>query len=179
MNFSRLPRFNSSFFFPSVLRFAPCRFFLSFFLSFFLPSFLPSVRPSFLPSFLPSVLPSFLPSFLLFLKDLRAPFELVKWVADHGRLPVVSFAAGGVAAPADAALMMQLGMDGVFVGSGIFKSSEPAKRAKAIVEAVTHFNNAKKLAEISMNLGQPMVGITDLVLDPVNFRDREAGEEKK
>jgi pyridoxal 5'-phosphate synthase pdxS subunit len=103
----------------------------------------------------------------------------VKWVADHGRLPVVNFAAGGVATPADAALMMQLGMDGVFVGSGIFKSSEPAKRAKAIVEAVTHFNNPKKLAEISMNLGQPMVGITDLVHDPVNFRDREAGEDKK
>jgi pyridoxal 5'-phosphate synthase pdxS subunit len=84
---------------------------------------------------------------------------LVKETKLLGRLPVVNFAAGGVATPADAALMMQLGVDGVFVGSGIFKSGNPAKRAKAIVEAVTHYNNPEILAEISKNLGEPMVGI--------------------
>jgi pyridoxal 5'-phosphate synthase pdxS subunit len=92
-------------------------------------------------------------------KDLQAPYELVKWVAEHGQLPVVNFAAGGVATPADAALMMQLGSDGVFVGSGIFKSGDPAKRAHAIVQAVTHYTDAAILAQISRNLGQAMVGI--------------------
>jgi pyridoxal 5'-phosphate synthase pdxS subunit len=94
-----------------------------------------------------------------FAKEIRAPFALVKQTAELGRLPVVNFAAGGVATPADAALMMQLGVDGVFVGSGIFKSGDPAKRAYAIVQAVTHYNDAKKLAEVSENLGEPMVGI--------------------
>lgn len=92
-------------------------------------------------------------------KDIQAPYELVKEVAETGRLPVVNFAAGGVATPADAALMMQLGMDGVFVGSGIFKSGDPMKRAKAIVQAVTHYNDPKTLAEVSRNLGEAMVGI--------------------
>ncbi len=92
-------------------------------------------------------------------KNIQSPYDLVVDVARNGRLPVVNFAAGGVATPADAALMMQLGMDGVFVGSGIFKSGDPARRAKAIVEAVTHFNDAKVLAEVSRNLGEPMVGI--------------------
>ncbi|WP_110519125.1 pyridoxal 5'-phosphate synthase lyase subunit PdxS [Herpetosiphon llansteffanensis] len=92
-------------------------------------------------------------------KNLQAPYELVKQIAELGRLPVVNFAAGGIATPADAALMMQLGVDGVFVGSGIFKSGNPAKRAKAIVEATTHFRDAKMLAEISRNLGEAMVGI--------------------
>ncbi len=93
-------------------------------------------------------------------KDLGAPYELVCWVHENGRLPVVNFAAGGVATPADAALMMQLGVDGVFVGSGIFKSGDPQKRAKAIVQAVTHYNNPEILAEISKNIGEPMVGRT-------------------
>lgn len=92
-------------------------------------------------------------------KEIGAPFELVKETADKGRLPVVNFAAGGVATPADAALMMQLGMDGVFVGSGIFKSGNPALRGKAIVEAVTHYNDPKILAEVSKGLGEAMVGI--------------------
>jgi len=92
-------------------------------------------------------------------KEIRAPFHLVKETAELGRLPVVNFAAGGVATPADAALMMQLGVDGVFVGSGIFKSGDPAKRAKAIVEAVTHYNDAEILAKISRNLGEAMVVI--------------------
>jgi pyridoxal 5'-phosphate synthase pdxS subunit len=92
-------------------------------------------------------------------KNIQSPYDLVVEVARTGHLPVVNFAAGGVATPADAALMMQLGMDGVFVGSGIFKSGDPARRAKAIVEAVTHFNDAKVLAEVSRNLGEPMVGI--------------------
>jgi len=96
---------------------------------------------------------------MTYAKNLGAPYELVKETKELGRLPVVNFAAGGVATPADAALMMQLGVDGVFVGSGIFKSGNPAKRAKAIVEAVTHYNNPKILAEISKNLGEPMVGI--------------------
>ncbi len=92
-------------------------------------------------------------------KDIRAPFHLVKETAELGRLPVVNFAAGGVATPADAALMMQLGVDGVFVGSGIFKSGNPEKRAKAIVNAVTHYEDAKILANVSRNLGEAMVGI--------------------
>ncbi len=94
-----------------------------------------------------------------FAKNIQAPYDLVVEIARTGRLPVVNFAAGGVATPADAALMMQLGMDGVFVGSGIFKSGDPARRAKAIVEAVTHYNDPKLLAEISRDLGEPMVGI--------------------
>lgn len=92
-------------------------------------------------------------------RDLQAPYELVRFVHEHGKLPVVNFAAGGVATPADAALMMQLGLDGVFVGSGIFKSGDPEKRARAIVKAVTHFGNPDVLAEVSENLGEPMVGI--------------------
>ena len=94
-----------------------------------------------------------------FAKQIGAPFELVKETKALGKLPVVNFAAGGLATPADAALMMQLGMDGVFVGSGIFKSSIPQKRAKAIVEATTHFNDPDILARVSENLGEPMVGI--------------------
>jgi pyridoxal 5'-phosphate synthase pdxS subunit len=96
---------------------------------------------------------------MTYAKQLSAPFELVKQTKELGRLPVVNFAAGGIATPADAAMMMQLGMDGVFVGSGIFKSGDPAKRAKAIVGAVTHYNDPKMLAEISKGLGEPMVGI--------------------
>lgn len=92
-------------------------------------------------------------------KNLGAPYELVKQVAQEKRLPVVNFAAGGIATPADAALMMQLGCDGVFVGSGIFKSSDPAKRAKAIVQAVAYYDNPKKLAEISKGLGDSMPGL--------------------
>jgi len=91
-------------------------------------------------------------------KEIGAPYALVKEVKELGRLPVVNFAAGGVATPADAALMMQLGVDGVFVGSGIFKSGDPAKRAAAIVKAVTHYNDPVILAEVSRNLGEPMVG---------------------
>ncbi len=94
-------------------------------------------------------------------KNLQVPFELVKFVHDHGKLPVVNFAAGGVATPADAALMMQLGAEGVFVGSGIFKSGDPAKRAAAIVKAVTNFTDAKLIAELSENLGEAMVGINE------------------
>jgi pyridoxal 5'-phosphate synthase pdxS subunit len=93
-------------------------------------------------------------------KELRAPLELVQWVAEHGRLPVVTFTAGGIATPADAALCMQLGADGVFVGSGIFKSGDPELRAKAIVEATTHFQDAKILADVSSGLGEPMVGMS-------------------
>ncbi len=96
---------------------------------------------------------------MTFAKELGAPYELVRETKALGRLPVVNFAAGGIATPADAALMMQLGVDGVFVGSGIFKSGDPARRAKAIVEATTHFRNADILARVSENLGQPMVGI--------------------
>ena len=109
-------------------------------------------------------------------KELRAPYELVQHVATTGRLPVVNFAAGGVATPADAAMMMQLGMDGVFVGSGIFKSQNPAERARAIVQAVTHYKDPKVLMEVSTGLGPAMVGISDIQGDPVNFRDREGGE---
>jgi pyridoxal 5'-phosphate synthase pdxS subunit len=93
-------------------------------------------------------------------KELQAPYELVRQVAETGRLPVVNFAAGGIATPADAALMMQLGVDGIFVGSGIFKSGDPAKRARAIVEATTHYNEPEIIAEVSKGLGEPMVGIT-------------------
>ena len=94
-------------------------------------------------------------------KELRVCVQLLKYVHDHGKLPVVNFAAGGVATPADAALMMQLGAEGVFVGSGIFKSGNPAKRAAAIVQAVTNFNDAKLLAELSEDLGEAMVGINE------------------
>ena len=92
-------------------------------------------------------------------KDIGAPFEIVQETRALGRMPVVTFAAGGVATPADAALMMQLGVDGVFVGSGIFKSGDPAKRAAAIVKSVTHYNDPAILADVSRNLGEPMVGI--------------------
>jgi pyridoxal 5'-phosphate synthase pdxS subunit len=91
-------------------------------------------------------------------KDIGAPYDLIKETKELGRMPVVNFAAGGVATPADAALMMQLGVDGVFVGSGIFKSGDPARRAAAIVKAVTHYQDASILAEVSKNLGEPMVG---------------------
>ncbi len=93
-------------------------------------------------------------------KGIGAPYELLKQTRDLGRLPVVNFAAGGIATPADAALMMQLGVDGVFVGSGIFKSSDPAKRARAIVQATTHFRNPEILAELSTHLGEPMSGVS-------------------
>lgn len=94
-------------------------------------------------------------------KELQVPYDLVVYVHEHKRLPVVNFAAGGVATPADTALMMQLGAEGVFVGSGIFKSGDPAKRAQAIVKAVTNFNDAKILAELSEDLGEAMVGINE------------------
>ena len=94
-------------------------------------------------------------------KQLRSPYELVKYVHDNGKLPVVNFAAGGVATPADAALMMQLGAEGVFVGSGIFKSGDPVKRASAIVKAVTNYKDAKMIAELSEDLGEAMVGINE------------------
>jgi pyridoxal 5'-phosphate synthase pdxS subunit len=97
-------------------------------------------------------------------KEIGAPYSLIKETRELGRLPVVNFAAGGIATPADAALMMQLGVDGVFVGSGIFKSGDPAKRANAIVKATTHYNDPEILAEVSRNLGEPMVGrqVTDI-----------------
>ncbi len=95
---------------------------------------------------------------MAFAKEIGAPYELLKETKELGHLPVVNFAAGGIATPADAALMMQLGVDGVFVGSGIFKSGNPERRAKAIVEATTHFRDPKIIAEISRNLGEPMVG---------------------
>lgn len=94
-------------------------------------------------------------------KQLRVPYELVQYVHENGKLPVVNFAAGGVATPADAALMMQLGAEGVFVGSGIFKSGDPVKRAQAIVKAVTNYNNPKIIAELSEDLGEAMVGINE------------------
>ena len=103
---------------------------------------------------------------MTFAKEIGAPYELVKETKELGRLPVVNFAAGGIATPADAALMMQLGVDGVFVGSGIFKSGDPARRAKAIVEATTHYRNAEILARVSENLGEPMVGIGVHTLAP-------------
>jgi pyridoxal 5'-phosphate synthase pdxS subunit len=96
---------------------------------------------------------------MAYAKNIGAPYALVKETKELGRLPVVNFAAGGIATPADAALMMQIGVDGVFVGSGIFKSADPAPRAKAIVEATTHYNNPEILAKVSENLGEPMVGI--------------------
>jgi len=101
---------------------------------------------------------------MAFAKQIAAPFELVKETRELGHLPVVNFAAGGIATPADAGLMMQLGVDGVFVGSGIFKSGDPAKRANAIVKATTHYNNPEILAEVSRNLGEAMVGrqVTDI-----------------
>jgi pyridoxal 5'-phosphate synthase pdxS subunit len=99
-------------------------------------------------------------------KRLGAPYELVRWVAKNGKLPVPNFAAGGIATPADAALCMQLGAETVFVGSGIFKSEDPAKRADAIVKAVTHYNEPKILAEISQDLGEPMKGLDVSRMDP-------------
>src|SRR5213595_3853050 len=99
-------------------------------------------------------------------KNLQAPYELVRWVAEHGRLPVVTFTAGGIATPADASLCMQLGADGVFVGSGIFKSGDPEKRAKAIVEATTHFEDAEILARVSQGLGDAMIGLSAAALAP-------------
>ena len=98
-------------------------------------------------------------------KQLRVPYDLVVYVHENGKLPVVNFAAGGVATPADAALMMQLGAEGVFVGSGIFKSGNPAKRAAAIVQAVTNFTDAKRIAELSKDLGEAMVGINEQVIE--------------
>jgi pyridoxal 5'-phosphate synthase pdxS subunit len=99
-------------------------------------------------------------------KELRAPLELVKWVAASGKLPVVTFTAGGIATPADAALCMQLGADGVFVGSGIFKSEDPSTRAKAIVEATTHFQDAEILGRVSTGLGDAMPGLSAAALEP-------------
>ena len=99
-------------------------------------------------------------------KELAAPHEYVKWVAENGRLPVVTFTAGGIATPADAALCMQLGADGVFVGSGIFKSGDPSQRAKAIVEATTHFNDPEILARVSTGLGEAMRGLSAAGLAP-------------
>src|SRR5213595_3274501 len=99
-------------------------------------------------------------------KELRAPYELVKWVAENGKLPVVTFTAGGIATPADAALCMQLGADGVFVGSGIFKSADPSTRAKAIVEATTHYRDAEVLARVSQGLGDAMSGLSAAALAP-------------
>jgi pyridoxal 5'-phosphate synthase pdxS subunit len=105
-------------------------------------------------------------------KELQVPVDLLEYVHEHGKLPVVNFAAGGVATPADAALMMQLGAEGVFVGSGIFKSGDPAKRAQAIVKAVTNYNDPKVLAEVSENLGEAMVGINE---DEIEILMRERG----
>ncbi|MFQ3586256.1 MAG: pyridoxal 5'-phosphate synthase lyase subunit PdxS [Fimbriimonadaceae bacterium] len=99
-------------------------------------------------------------------KEMQAPLEMVRIVHETGRMPVPNFSAGGIATPADAALMMKLGAESVFVGSGIFKSGDPEKRARAIVESVLHYNDAKKLAEISRNLGEPMVGISASTLPP-------------
>src|SRR5213078_2550646 len=99
-------------------------------------------------------------------KNLQAPYELVHWVAEHGRLPVVTFTAGGIATPADASLCMQLGADGVFVGSGIFKSADPSTRAKAIVEATTHYRDAEVLARVSQGLGDAMSGLSAAALAP-------------
>jgi len=107
-------------------------------------------------------------------KQLGAPYELVKWVHENGKLPVVNFSAGGIATPADAALMMQLGCDGVFVGSGIFKSGDPSKRARAIVEATTHFEDADVIARVSRDLGEAMVGI-NIPDIPVSERMQERG----
>ena len=106
-------------------------------------------------------------------KMLQVPYELVQYVYENGRIPVVNFAAGGVATPADAALMMQLGAEGVFVGSGIFKSGNPEKRAAAIVKAVTNFNDAEMLAELSEDLGEAMVGINE---DEISLLMAERGK---
>ncbi|MBD7913215.1 pyridoxal 5'-phosphate synthase lyase subunit PdxS [Clostridium cibarium] len=108
---------------------------------------------------------------MTFAKDIRAPYDLVKYVWENGKLPVVNFAAGGIATPADAALMMQLGSEGVFVGSGIFKSGDPEKRAKAIVLATTYYNNPKKLAEVSEDLGEAMSGTSTSELS-VKYAER-------
>ncbi len=106
-------------------------------------------------------------------RDLGAPYDLVREVAETGRLPVVNFAAGGIATPADAALMMQLGCDGVFVGSGVFKSGDPAQRARAIVEAVTYFEDPEMVAKVSRGLGEAMVGIEiDKLLDEDRMQER-------
>jgi len=102
-------------------------------------------------------------------KEMGAPFELVRWVAGNGRLPVVNFSAGGIATPADAAMMMQLGADGVFVGSGVFKSEDPAARARAIVRATTHYNDPEILAEVSRGLGKAMVGQEIAEIGPENL----------
>ncbi len=107
-------------------------------------------------------------------KQLGAPYELVKWVHDNGKLPAVNFSAGGIATPADAALMMQLGCDGVFVGSGIFKSGDPSKRAKAIVEATTHYEDPEIIARVSRDLGEAMVGI-NIADIPEHERMQERG----
>lgn len=106
-------------------------------------------------------------------KELQVSYDLIKYVHENGKLPVVNFAAGGVATPADAALMMQLGAEGVFVGSGIFKSGDPAKRAAAIVKAVTNYNDPDVLAEVSENLGEAMVGINE---EEIQLLMRERGE---
>ena len=113
-------------------------------------------------------------------KQLRVPYDLVVYVHENGKLPVVNFAAGGVATPADAALMMQLGAEGVFVGSGIFKSGNPAKRAAAIVQAVTNFTDAKRIAELSKDLGEAMVGINEQEIEllmaermPISYQNME------
>jgi pyridoxal 5'-phosphate synthase pdxS subunit len=105
------------------------------------------------------------PELRILAKEIQTPYELLKETAKLGRLPVVNFAAGGVATPADAALMMQLGCDGVFVGSGIFKSGDAAKRAKAIVQAVAHYNDPKVLAAVSEDLGEAMVGLNVSSMD--------------
>jgi pyridoxal 5'-phosphate synthase pdxS subunit len=105
------------------------------------------------------------PELRILAKEIQAPYDLLKETAKLGRLPVVNFAAGGVATPADAALMMQLGCDGVFVGSGIFKSGDASKRAKAIVQAVTHYNDPKILAAVSEDLGEAMVGLNVSSMD--------------
>jgi pyridoxal 5'-phosphate synthase pdxS subunit len=105
------------------------------------------------------------PELRILAKEIQAPYDLLKETAKLGRLPVVNFAAGGVATPADAALMMQLGCDGVFVGSGIFKSGDASKRAKAIVQAVTHYNDPKVLATVSEDLGEAMVGLNVSSMD--------------
>ncbi|NLO97225.1 MAG: pyridoxal 5'-phosphate synthase lyase subunit PdxS [Peptococcaceae bacterium] len=107
-------------------------------------------------------------------KEMAAPYDLVLYVAEHGKLPVVNFAAGGIATPADAALMMQLGCDGIFVGSGIFKSSDPVKRARAIVLATTHYKDAEMLAKLSEDLGEPMPGIEISTIAPAE-RMQERG----
>lgn len=104
-----------------------------------------------------------------FAKEINAPYDLVVWVAEYGKLPVVNFAAGGIATPADAALMMQLGSEGVFVGSGIFKSANPAKTARAIVKATAYYNDPKIVAEVSKDIGEPMAGIDINDIAPQNL----------